>query len=57
VEVSESAFFRYFASKADVVLSDEFDPVIIEAFREQPRELSVLQVLRAAFRPDVRADD
>ncbi|HXR23135.1 MAG TPA: TetR family transcriptional regulator [Acidimicrobiales bacterium] len=49
VEVSESTFFRYFATKADVVLSDEFDPVIVAAFREQPRELSVLQALRAAF--------
>jgi AcrR family transcriptional regulator len=49
VEVSESTFFRYFASKADVVLSDEFDPVIVAAFREQPPELSVVQALRAAF--------
>jgi AcrR family transcriptional regulator len=49
VEVSESTFFRYFASKADVVLSDEFDPVIVAAFREQPQELNVVQALRAAF--------
>src|ERR1039458_6491521 len=37
VEVSESTFFRYFPTKADVVLSDEFDPVIVAAFRGQPR--------------------
>jgi AcrR family transcriptional regulator len=49
VEVSESTFFRYFATKADVVLLDDFDPVIVAAFREQPRELSVVQALRAAF--------
>jgi AcrR family transcriptional regulator len=49
VEVSESTFFRYFPTKADVVLSDEFDPVIVAAFRDQPRELSVIQSLRAAF--------
>ncbi len=49
VEVSESTFFRYFPTKADVVLSDEFDPVIVAAFRGQPRELSVVQALRAAF--------
>jgi len=49
VEVSASTFFRYFPTKADVVLSDEFDPVIVAAFRDQPRELSVIQALRAAF--------
>jgi AcrR family transcriptional regulator len=49
VEVSASTFFRYFPTKADVVLSDEFDPVIVAAFRGQPRELSVIQALRAAF--------
>jgi AcrR family transcriptional regulator len=49
VEVSESTFFRYFPTKADVVLVDEFDPVIVAAFRDQPRELSVMQALRAAF--------
>jgi AcrR family transcriptional regulator len=48
-EVSESTFFRYFPTKADVVLSDEFDPVIVEAFRSQPRELSAVPALRAAF--------
>ncbi len=49
VEVSESTFFRYFPTKADVVLADEFDPVIVAAFREQPRGMSVIQALRAAF--------
>jgi AcrR family transcriptional regulator len=49
VEVSESTFFRYFPTKADVVLLDEFDPVIVAAFREQPPQLTVIQALRAAF--------
>jgi AcrR family transcriptional regulator len=49
VEVSESTFFRYFPTKGDVVLTDEFDPVIVAAFRDQPRELSVIQALRASF--------
>jgi AcrR family transcriptional regulator len=50
VEVSESTFFRYFPTKADVVLTDEFDPVIVEAFRSQASDLTVIQALRAAFR-------
>jgi AcrR family transcriptional regulator len=48
-EVSESTFFRYFPTKADVVLLDEFDPLIVAAFLSQPPELGPLQALRAAF--------
>jgi AcrR family transcriptional regulator len=49
-EVSPSTFFRYFPTKEDVVLYDVLDPVIIEAFRAQPAELSTIQALRAAFK-------
>ena len=49
-EVSESTFFRYFPTKGDVVLSDEFDPLIVDAFLSQPPELRPIQALRAAFR-------
>jgi AcrR family transcriptional regulator len=49
-EVSPSTFFRYFPTKEDVVLWDEFDPLIVEAFKAQPAELSPIQALRAAFR-------
>jgi AcrR family transcriptional regulator len=49
-EVSESTFFRYFPTKADVVLFDDVDPLMVEAFRMQPQELSPLQALRGAFR-------
>jgi len=49
-EVSESTFYRYFPSKPDVVLGDEFDPLIVAAFEAQPAELTPLQALRAAFR-------
>ena len=50
VEVSESTFFRYFPTKADVVLSDDFDPLIVDSFRRQPRDLNSIQALRNAFR-------
>ncbi len=49
-EVSESTFYRYFPTKASVVLDDDYDPLLVEAFRAQPPELSTLQALRAGFR-------
>lgn len=48
-EVSESTFFRYFPTKGDVVLADDIDPLIVEAFRDQPPELTPIQALRGAF--------
>ena len=49
VEVSESTFFRYFPTKSDVILTDDFDPVIVAAFQRQPPELAPVAALRAAF--------
>jgi AcrR family transcriptional regulator len=49
-EVSPSTFFRYFPTKEDVVLYDAFDPLLIEAFRAQPAELSPIQAMRGAVR-------
>jgi AcrR family transcriptional regulator len=50
VEISESTFFRYFPTKGDVVLTDDFDPIIVAAFQRQPPELTPIQALREAFR-------
>ena len=49
-EVSESTFFRYFPTKEDVVLWDEFDPLIFEAFKAQPEESDPIRALRDAIR-------
>jgi AcrR family transcriptional regulator len=49
-DVSPSTYFRYFPTKADVVLWDEFDPIIIDAFRRQPPALAPIEAMRAAFR-------
>ena len=50
VDVSESTFFRYFPTKESLVLTDDFDPVILEAFAAQPPEVCVMDALRLAFR-------
>jgi len=49
-EISESTFFRYFPTKEDIVRWDEFDPLIIEAFRKQPAGVSPVAAMRAALR-------
>ena len=49
-EVSETTFYRYFPTKPDVVLWDEFDPLIVAAFQAQPAGDTALTALRAAFR-------
>src|SRR5579872_4285563 len=36
-EVSPSTFFRYFPTKEDVVLRDDLDTRMLEAFSRQPR--------------------
>lgn len=49
-EVSPSTFFRYFPTKEDVVLRDDYDTVLMEVFLAQPPELSPLQATRSAIR-------
>jgi AcrR family transcriptional regulator len=46
-EVSPSTVFRYFPTKPDLVIYDDLDDRMIEAFRAQPPGLSALQALRA----------
>ncbi len=48
-DISETTFFRYFPTKEDVVLGDDYDPLLIEAFRAQPQHLAPVPALRAAF--------
>ena len=49
-EVSPSTFFRYFPTKEDVVLRDDFDDRILEAFGRQPASLTPVAAMRAALR-------
>jgi AcrR family transcriptional regulator len=48
-EVSRSTFFRYFPTKEDVVLFDDVDPLMEQAFAEQPAGTPLLTALRQAF--------
>jgi AcrR family transcriptional regulator len=49
-EVSPSTFFRYFPTKEDLVLQDDMDTRVLEAFDRQPPELAPLAAVRAAMR-------
>ncbi|HEV3358703.1 MAG TPA: TetR family transcriptional regulator [Pseudonocardiaceae bacterium] len=49
-EVSPSTFFRYFPTKEDLVITDDYDPLLMAAFRAQPPEVSVVEALRRAVR-------
>ena len=49
-EVSPSTFFRYFPTKEDVVLQDDMDTRLVEAFARQPKDLAPIPAVRAAMR-------
>ncbi|WP_338699963.1 CerR family C-terminal domain-containing protein [Streptomyces sp. Q6] len=45
-EVSPSTVFRYFPTKEDIVLTDEFDPVLERELRARPADESVVDSVR-----------
>lgn len=49
-EVSPSTFFRYFGTKEDVVIYDALDPILIERWRAQPKQLSPVQAWRRTMK-------
>jgi AcrR family transcriptional regulator len=48
-EVAPSTVYRYFPTKEDLVISDEYDNVLFTKLAEQPAEASAVEALRAAF--------
>jgi len=54
-EVSPSTFFRYFPTKEDVVLRDDLDTRMLEAFSKQPPDLAPVQAIRAATKDALTA--
>ncbi|MGW1271578.1 TetR/AcrR family transcriptional regulator [Streptomyces sp. NPDC002491] len=59
-EVSPSTVFRYFPTKEDIVLTDEYDQVLLEELRVRPADEpwteSIRQVMLAAARTGVEDD-
>lgn len=49
-EVSPSTFFRYFPTKEDVVLTDDYDPLVVAAIRAQPAETPVIEAVLVGIR-------
>jgi AcrR family transcriptional regulator len=53
-DVSPSTFFRYFPTKEDLIISDDYDPVMEAALRARPRDEPVMQSMREAILPALR---
>jgi AcrR family transcriptional regulator len=49
-EVSASTFFRYFPTKEDVVLDDDYDHALAEAVKARPADEPVIEALRNALK-------
>lgn len=49
-EVSPSTFFRYFPTKEDAILQDEYDPMMATLIAEQPADLTPIEAVRHGLR-------
>jgi AcrR family transcriptional regulator len=48
-EVSPSTFFRYFPTKEDLVISDDYDPLMEVSFRARPADEPLIESVRRAM--------
>ncbi|TQK52211.1 TetR family transcriptional regulator [Streptomyces sp. SLBN-118] len=48
-EVSPSTVFRYFPTKEDIVLTDEYDPIMVAELRARPADEDPLDSIRAVI--------
>ena len=48
-EVSPSTFFRYFPTKEDLVITDDYDPIMEAELRSRPADESILESLLQAM--------
>lgn len=49
-EISPSTFFRYFPTKEDVVVQDEYDPALADAIRARPADEPMVDALLNALK-------
>lgn len=52
--VSHMTFFRYFSSKEDVVMSDDYDPLIVRLIAERPAGEPAVEKVRSALKEGLR---
>jgi AcrR family transcriptional regulator len=48
-DVSQSTFFRYFPTKEDLVVTDDYDPMIVAAMRALPPEVDPIEAIRRSI--------
>jgi AcrR family transcriptional regulator len=54
-EVSPSTVFRYFPTKEDIVLTDEYDPILLAELRKRPADEPWTESLRSVMRLAISA--
>ncbi|MEU8848402.1 TetR family transcriptional regulator [Streptomyces sp. NPDC048564] len=54
-EVSPSTVFRYFPTKEDIVLTDEYDPILLDELRRRPADEPWMESLRYVMKLAVAA--
>lgn len=47
-DISPSTLYRYFPTKEDLILQDDYDPMLAAAFRAQPPDRPLLEAFRSA---------
>ena len=49
-DISQSTFFRYFPTKEDVIVTDDFDAVIVAEMRALPPDMHPVEAIRRSIR-------
>ena len=47
--VSTATFYRYFTSKEDSVVTDEYDPIFVQSIMERPSDEAIIEAVRTVM--------